>query len=406
MDDKIQQETRGSADGDSPSAGFSYAAEISHQAESVELYRFGTEIFRVFEELTASETSNCPESQHFFITEGQRFKLWAHSLGLHRQGHASLDYRVRDVMVVRSRFADVLGSLRDHLNNLLSIIRGERRPLEEESGEEGSSDTDSHSTGSMSNSSQSSDSFHEIDFRQHSVMEAVDALYSLAAKIRNPRNRPQRTTRDLYKYIPSQLRDDYIQEREAAEIAIVRHVQHEIVVESCRYNAIFANRAFFERFGTTENFLVRRMGIANARRRQQFVYWREHAARIRHGTTTHASLSEVPGQEKTTSGITDPELLGAIAQPTLGVSRPEARPSNLGRSLATSATRLGESFIGIDNIQSIMSYQSRASTAVRPEGGKLDWPPPPPQPTDAKFFTCPYCHVICPKEYLAKEAWR
>ena len=46
-----------------------------------------------------------------FRAEMQRFQLWAINLGLYRQDHGSLDYRLRDNEVVRSFTTDLLASL-------------------------------------------------------------------------------------------------------------------------------------------------------------------------------------------------------------------------------------------------------------------------------------------------------
>ena len=46
-----------------------------------------------------------------FRAEMQRFQLWAINLGLYRQDHSSLDYRLRDNEVVRSFTIDLLASL-------------------------------------------------------------------------------------------------------------------------------------------------------------------------------------------------------------------------------------------------------------------------------------------------------
>lgn len=376
------------------------------QAESALLHRIGTEIFELWQNLEASEKPDWLQPQRFLISEGERFRLWAHSLGLHRQGHASLDYRVRDVVVVKERLADILTNLKDNLNCLLAILRGERLPMEDEwDAEESSSDAAPPSTNSTSDSDQS---FHEVDFRKQSITEALDALYSLGTKIRNPRNRPQRPTRELFKHVPSETRDIYIQEREAIEIAIVCQVQRQVLdqllsaegqdhgppdlpFETLRYV-----------FATDANPIVRRAGVANARRKQQFIYWKEHAARITsQGATIESPLSKSNGQ------TVPVEQLGPVPQPTPAMTLQVPTPSLHDRSLATSATRLSATFVGLDDLRSILSHQTRVSTVVTPQGQKLEWPPPPSLLTPtSKFFTCPYCHVICPKEYLAKDAWR
>lgn len=64
----------------------------------------------------ASKNSDLP-CRSRISTEYQRFILWARSLGMNQVGHASLDYRVRDASVVKASLADLLGELKEHLEN-------------------------------------------------------------------------------------------------------------------------------------------------------------------------------------------------------------------------------------------------------------------------------------------------
>jgi hypothetical protein len=360
--------------------------------ESVELYSLATGIFKAFQELTdasdASSTSNLERRNY------ERFRLLSSNLGIHRQGHASLDYRVRDAMVVKARFADILGNLQEHLDNLLSISRGERRPFEEEDGDTGSSAGSSTSADAVSE--RSDGSFHEVDFRHRSITEALDALYSVATKIRHPRNRPQRTTRELYKHVPPHLREIYIREREAAEIVAVSYLQRQSLL------ANFDASEPLERYISQESFLVRRIGIANARRKQQFIYWKEHANRISHGPTTDTVLKDPQGK------MPQVEETPLVPQQLPGDALQADAPSAPGKSLATSATKLDETQVKLDDLQSVISHQSQASTTMT-QRWKIEWPLPPEmliRNTTSNFFTCPYCHVICPREYLTKAGWK
>ncbi|KAK3389728.1 hypothetical protein B0H63DRAFT_464231 [Podospora didyma] len=377
--------------------------------EPTELFSTGAAIFKSLEELTTSEHLGWTTAQRHLVSESQRFSLWAHSLGLHRRGHASLDYRVRDALVVKLRLEDILSGLRDDLDGLLSIFGGERQPFDEDGNEDSESDSDTDTgpgdVDTRSRSSASSESFHEVDFRQQNITEAIDALYSLAAKIRNPRNRPERPTRELYKHIPAHLRDDYIREREDAEIRIVSYVQRQGLLESLKRGGGFELKPEeIEQYAPLSSFLVRRIGIANARRKQQFVYWKEHAARISQGDN-----SREPRESPRGKGPLLPQDEGNAASPLhLDLDKLNFTPSVPGKSLATSATRLDESFVIPGDLQSVISHQSRVSTILTPQGQKLHWPSPPEHLADptAKFFICPYCHVMCPRGYLEKDAWR
>ncbi|KAK0635958.1 hypothetical protein B0T17DRAFT_595543 [Bombardia bombarda] len=309
-------------------------------------------------------------------------ELYSLGTGLHQQGHVSLDYRVRDSTAVKDHIADILSDLQEHLNSLFSVISGERHPFEDrddnaDTDAQSASESDSDSSSSIidskaSPSTKSDGSFHEIDFRLQSLTEAIDALYRIAARLRSPRNRPQMTTEGLYKHISAESRQEYIKEKEEIEVAVIAHVQYQDVLRASEHWDLEDNQeAVLRRYASPSNFIVQRAGIANARRRQQFIYWKEHADRISRE------------KEPTTDGT-----------PALSLHA---------RSLATSATRVGEAMIKLGDSKSAIS---NASTVISPQGEKLEWPPPPKQATDTKFFVCPYCHIICPKEYLAKRAWR
>lgn len=250
-----------------------------------------------------------------------------------------------------------------HVAELLSVMSGKRPALEDGVGETitdcGSElSTQSHNSSNSREDTVSSGLFHEVEFRERSIADAIDSLYSLALKIRNPRNRPQRPAQQLYKHVPQDLREEYIHEREKAEAMTVSYLQRQSLTEACQPSSPVSSGPqslqntgivdkmslewladeMIEKYTSTTNFLVRRIGFGNARRKQQFMYWREHAAR----------------------------LAGPI--PT-----------------------------------------TQQQTVVTPQGHKLEWPPPPKQievEKRTKIFTCPFCHVICPDHYLTTKAWR
>jgi hypothetical protein len=44
-----------------------------------------------------------------------RFLIWSANIGIFADGHASLDYRLRDSLEARKLMLDLLGSLKNHL---------------------------------------------------------------------------------------------------------------------------------------------------------------------------------------------------------------------------------------------------------------------------------------------------
>ena len=86
-----------------------------------ELHAIGSGIFEAFKALgdncrNESRTAYLP-SEREIAAEEQRFRLLAHSLGLHRKGHSSLDYRLREAVTVRDYLGEVLTELKEHLDN-------------------------------------------------------------------------------------------------------------------------------------------------------------------------------------------------------------------------------------------------------------------------------------------------
>lgn len=387
--------------------------------ESTELHQLGTETFAAFSELSGVKDIASHSVGKRLISEEQRFRLWAHSLGLHNQGHSSLDYRVRDAVAVKSRLADILAELKEHLENLASVHRGERQPFETTAtaadADDGASDRDSDARSTATTSTTpplSSDegSLHEVDFRMESIAEALNALYSLATKIRNPRNRPQRAIDELYKHVPAHVRKEFILEREEAAIAVVCHVQRQQLLEGLQNGELMASgmshEEILEQYASPSNWLIRRAGIANARRKQQFVYWKEHAERISRGPAGNAPhLGRDERQHDDTLAANNKQPIQTQSEEGGQLTMNLDSGDGLGKSLATSATRLDESFVKLDDLKSVISHQSRVSTVMNLRGEKLEWPSPPYQPASSRFFTCPYCKIICPRKYLDKEAW-
>ncbi|KAK0739600.1 hypothetical protein B0T21DRAFT_409940 [Apiosordaria backusii] len=366
-------------------------------------------VFQAFDGLSDLKYPNNGAPQKHFTIEAQRFRLWAYSLGLQHQGHSSLDYRVRDAALVKTQLLRMLSTLHDHLENILSILRGDRPPFEQQAQDiDNQSSSDDESTRSSNQSSggsiSSDESSHELDFRQKGVAETIDALYSLAARIRNSRTRPERTTQELFRHIAAHEREQYIKERAEVEAVILVHRHKQYLVQTFQKSNqdTVSLIGIIEKYASGSHYLMKRIGMANVRRRQQFIYWKEHAARI----------SRDPAHTVASTGSKQPTTSESLFQ--IGKTRAAhthlTTPSVITRqehSEATSATRLDEGRIRFDDDQSVFSYQSYASTTATPQSQVLlQWPPPPKDLLAGDYFTCPYCHVICPGRYLVEKAWK
>lgn len=367
------------------------------------LHELGSVVVDAFDELFAIEQS---DEWHDWLdaqdltSEVERFQLWAQNLGLFQEGHASLDYRVRDAVFVKNRLAELLRELADHTTELILILSGEKKPAEQLD-----VPIDDGSSSNVSSSQSSSDtelssggaSFHETDFRFRSLRERLDALYSLATRIRNPKNRPSRTNDHLYKHIPEKDRLAYISNREEVEANIVSYILRQHIAEGITRKEIEAihelpYKEIISLYTSPSSWIIRRTGKANARRKQQLLYWRDHALRL--------------GQNrKRPTQSVRPSTIEQNIPPTPVVEPPaDAGPQLIPPSLATSASKLP--VVKPDDLKSVISHQSRLSTVISVKDGELNWPPPPVVPRGNRFFECPYCRTLCPVAYLEQSAWK
>lgn len=287
------------------------------------------------------------------------------------------------------------------MRKVASIILGNRLPLEldtearwqsEAIPSVAASSDDETSLSSLSDTG----SFQEAEFRLASVTTRLDSLYKLATRIRSPRNRPQRPTKDLYKHIPESQRAEYIQTQEQIEVSLIAYVQRQQLLESVTNEQLqelgLSQEQLFQEYAAATHWLVRRMGIANARRKQQFVYWRKHAELL------GRDMTEVllPTVAK--------ELAEAAVQPQALTTDPRKPAPPV--SMATSATKINSNMLGLDDMKSVISSLSRVSTTVSPKGNDLAWPPVPSHLAGSKYFSCPYCGILCPAKYLSQDEWR
>ncbi|KAI0415037.1 hypothetical protein F5X98DRAFT_233060 [Xylaria grammica] len=363
------------------------------------LHELGSAVEEAFQKLLEIEQSDEWLKAQDVTSEAERFQLWGQNLGLFQEGHASLDYRVRDAVIVRDRFAELLRELAEHITELFSILSGERKPAEQA---DVPIEDDSTSSGSSSQSSvhttlsSEAHSFHETEFRFRSLTERLDALYSLATRIRNPKNRPSRTNDHLYKHIPEQDRSAYILNREEMEINIVSYILRQHMVEASNREEIETSHGVaFEdivsQYTSPNCWIVRRTGRANARRKQQLLYWKDHALRLsRVKTKPVKSEGPIPVEQNILPNQHNTPSILDKAQATVP-------------SLATSASKLPS--LKPDDLRSVISHQSRVSTVISVQNDDLNWPLPPVIRGNDRYFECPYCRTLCPVKYLGKGAW-
>ena len=310
--------------------------------------------------------------------------------------------------------------------------------LGKESYSSGEPTEDSSSNDSESSISGSDGPIDELSLRVQGIVERIDSLYSLATKIRNPSTRPVRPTAELYKHCLVDDVADYIQERVGVETQVVSHIllqhlmqfeppevkqrlvrdraerdeidsgdeaeseseseQHSRTSQDSFNHEVAANvssQASRLAFANEADWLIRRLGKANARRRQQFVYWKEHAQRIAGPKPKPDREEQMPIEMKPNAAAKQLEVTDANP---IAKSQAHSNP--------TIATLLDPKAVRLDDTKSVMTRSSRMSTvASGVQTEALSWPDPPSVDSSGNYFVCEYCMLLCPPQYLSREKW-
>lgn len=191
-----------------------------------------------------------------------------------------------------------------------------------------------------------------------------------------------------------------MQSRNEIETNIVSYIRGQQISQELQSEAIDVDQAVID-YAAPSNWLIRRAGAANARRKQQFVYWKRRSDALTrvNETLTLETRSKIREKDAVRNETTSALLPSARA-------RTESVVHGGLLSRATSATYLDPNLAVSDDAESTISHQTRISSVLSPQGDKLEWPPPPKYPEAGAFFTCGYCRMLCPRRYLDPEAWR
>jgi len=144
----------------------------------------------------------------------------------------------------------------------------------------------------------------------------------------------------------------------------------------------------------TESFLVRRITLANVRRRQQFSYWKKHRGKLSQhskAATQHIEVRNDMAPIQLNVDIPVNEASIAMIHPSQSV---------------TTASRLNFSQLNVRDDLSNVSVSEYAPSLWQPGKEIVDFPPAPLLPPNKKFFECPYCFTLCSRELLTAKAWK
>lgn len=349
-------------------------------------------------------------------TEDQlaRFEMWAGNIGVFADGHASLDYRVRDNDNAKQLMIELLGTLLEFLcrGNRRPKIRGRNTLIIEFQASEGLNPSktllqsrnfsDATEVAELSASSAVSSSFQgtepdsltdakpgaddPFERRLEVVERTIDRLYRLSKWIRQPSIAGQNPKAERF---PITDEDGNIIDNEFQDFAF-QFVSH--------------------RFPDISTRLRERLGSSIVLRRKRFLYRRSHQKKL--STRTVMVLTD---KEDTSKGKhSEHDVASTIQGLRVVLEDPIEEAQNFSggpaRRIApsqTSASRMAQSPIPIDQIdKDDESTQSTAFTNTLTNNGPLQVPEPPKPAVGSKEFECPYCCIILPLNQAKASKWR
>ncbi|KIW11455.1 hypothetical protein PV08_10755 [Exophiala spinifera] len=423
------------------------------------LASLGRKNFALLEQVIGGFKSGLLEDAHArnhcaFLNEYERYRVWAVESGLLAPGHGSLDYRLRESGTLTELFELILNGLAQNLEETLELGRsrqgGDQSRERLDAVEPHSDDPDcfeDEEEGELEPQSY-------IDILLEVIVGLVNRLFKLSTKIRNTSTRlgfsrakffesiDKDTGVDLIKAF-AHYDDDYvrsvflqyrldapeeIRSQEAQDLSSMRATEtlwHQ--TETCELcqsrgsipegSTISGESQSYEdaeedspedieqlQHQIGAHYLVHRIAQANNKRRQQFGYWKEHYSKLQKHTETvlatirprtlaepdrHLQPAAVDGFERELN-----------SRQTLGISALLAPPT------VTTATRLEPSLLNRMDERSVTSVSEYAPSSWAPDRENIGFPPPPKKPLGDKFFECPYCFTICPRQMLSDKAWR
>lgn len=405
---------------------------IDAMSGSASLADLGSNVIDLFRkvEKALKESADTAWPDDLLVAESERFELWAANMGLFVAGHGSLDYRVREAerlaQTLRRFMQDLINSLDD---GKASPFRFENQVIHKNEtvfqmcsgvSQEGAFEMDK-SSGERSETERTRDEGEEEDEDEDEeeidmellldgVRDPINRLFKMSTKIRNPSTRLGSSRAANYRQIDEDTGVDFLEVIKEADLDYVASVFLEYrKVRACQEShpaeppggpsgenddemwepirTVLIQEQERERTGVNF-YLIERIAQANCRRRQQFAYWAKHRDKLdKHTKSYQAQKKQFP-----------------IAQPHRdGEYTPGAIPS------VTTATRLDVARLEVSDNRSNWTLSEYAPSTRQAAHAPVDFPPAPKRSRNTasdRFFECPYCFFLCPKEILADKAWK
>ncbi|KAG8161163.1 hypothetical protein KVR01_009427 [Diaporthe batatas] len=356
-----------------------------------------------------------------FTAESQRFELWAANMGLFVPGHGSLDYRVREAEKLAQTLRRFMQDLNTSLEDVVEMCSEPKQEgasaMSTSSGEESEShaqEDEAKNEGDDEDEDEDEEPW-DTDLLIDSVRDPINRLFKMSIKIRNPSTRLGSSRAANYRQVDEETGVDLLQAMKEFDLDYVKTVFLEYRKTKARRDSrpaqppgdppgehddnvwepiktVLTEERERENSGG-HSYLIDRIAQANVRRRQQFAYWAAHRHKLdKHTKAYQAQKGRFPVTERQTGG-------------------------GLGLELAQGPLPSISSATGLDMARLEISSDTRSNWALseyapstrRAADAPVDFPPAPKvsRKTQAdKFFECPYCFFLCPKDILAEKAWK
>lgn len=418
-------------------------------------FDFFERVIRTFADRSLSDHNNeldlSPNNRASFLTEFQRFKIWAVELGLLVPGHGSLDYRLREAESLGETFESYLTDLNQYLEETLVFSDSKRwqaGDIDEALAQIENEPQDAQDSDLSVEFDEGDDDDKEpqwyIDILVESVIEVIDRLFKLSTVIRHPSTRLASSKAKHYQHIdpdsgidligafghydhdfvlsvfldyqsrvPEQTRQQYADSLQSKQHGSdLWHRQENCTL--CAAREVVSSRddgssdsddqQHGQRWVEAEEmaqFLIHRIASANTLRRQQFGYWKMHRDKLEKHTDMALQ------QRAPTQTTIDNSPFLSLDDRNVDGKRLAFRISDLlAPPTVTTATALRPALIPQTEEKSVTSVSEYAPSDWDPGKEARHFPEPPKRPSNEKFFECPYCYTLCPRQMLSEKAWR
>lgn len=295
--------------------------------------------------ITASKNTLDPVVLATLSDEFSRFKVWSGTIGAHKSGSSSLDYRLRDASHIRDQVLNLVKDLFGILGDVKAIISGEITPWDELDEDEIGQDMDSDEERGT-----------ELEQIATDIVDVVNCLLRLSVDIKNPAPHQR--------FFETKLTD-----KTYFEPFDIGHV--------C------------SKFNTIESWLAERLGKSISRRRQYFKYREIHHEKLSMGLETEVLETSASGA-------------GSVIQPALKDSETVASSIPLAmKDSYVQATTAVPAAIKDDQSDAGVSQTSYATSAAA--SGYLKIPSLPEEALKGPF-QCRFCYTLTVAQ--DRNAWK